>query len=444
MTTNSKNTTSNELNIKRKVDPARLASFDISTYLTRLLWIEPFYSRLLRSMNKIETTEIPTAAVSTSLDKINFYYNKEFFASLKDREIIGVLKHECLHLLYEHTTTRRKTPHLIWNYATDLAINTLLSVSELPKGGLIPGRYLEALTMEQKASMTNEQIQRYDNISRLIASLPPNKSSEYYYERLMEDETIQDMLEKSKDFEIVFGEGMDSHDKWDELSDDEKEMVKQKVQELVKEAQQECEQNKSWGTVPSQVIKDIKSMLSKEIPWEDLLKRFVGFSNRNERTTSVTRLNRKYPGVHLGIQKDYKPHIAVYVDESGSVSDSDLETFYSELNNLSSICSFTMFKFDTEVDIKNSFEIKKGKRFTTKRTRTGGTDFNAPTRHANDNKKLYDGMIIMTDGGAPKPILSRLRRCYVISPGNTLHFGNKNIDSKDFIISMKTANKKSA
>jgi predicted metal-dependent peptidase len=442
MATNSKNTTSNDLHIKRKVDPARLASFDITNYLTRLLWIEPFYSRLLRSMNKIETTDIPTAAVSTSLDKINFYYNKEFFASLKDREIIGVLKHECLHLLYEHTTTRRKTPHLIWNYATDLAINTLLSTLELPKGALIPGKRFEQLTSEQKASMKDDQIKRYESISSLIASFPPDKSSEYYYERLMENEDIQEMLENSKDFEIVFGEGMDNHDKWDELSDDEKEMVKQKIQELVKDAQQECEKTKNWGTVPSQVIKDIKTMLTKEIPWEDLLKRFVGFSNRNERTSSVTRLNRKYPGVHLGIQKDYKPHIAVYVDESGSVSDNDLEAFYSELNNLSSICSFTMFKFDTEVDIKNSIEIKKGKRFTAKRTRTGGTDFDAPTKHANDHKKLYDGMIIMTDGGAPKPRLSRLRRCYVISPGNTLYFGNNNIDTKDFIITMKS--KKSA
>ena len=101
-----------------------------------------------------------------------------------------------------------------------------------------------------------------------------------------------------------------------------------------------------------------------------------------------------------------------------------------------------MFKFDTEVDIKNSIEIKKGKRFTAKRTRTGGTDFDAPTKHANDHKKLYDGMIIMTDGGAPKPRLSRLRRCYVISPVNTLYFGNNNIDTKDFIITMKS--KKSA
>ena len=438
----SKNTTANDLQHKRKVDPARLAAFDMSVYLTRLLWIEPFYSRLLRSMNKIETTDIPTAGVSTTLDKINFYYNKEFFASLKDREVIGVLKHECLHLLYEHTTTRRKTPHIIWNYATDLAINTLLTVTELPKGGLIPGQHLPPLTLEQKASMTDEQIKRHSNISSLIASFPPSKSSEYYFERLMENDDIKEMLEKSSSFEVIFGEGMDDHDKWDELSDDEKEMVKQKIQELVKDAQQECERNKSWGSVPSQVIKDIKLMLTKEIPWEDLLKRFVGFSNRNERTSSVTRLNRKYPGVHLGIQKDYKPHIAVYVDESGSVSDNDLESFYSELNNLSSICSFTLFKFDTEVDIENAIDIKKGKRFHTKRTRTGGTDFDAPTKHANDHKKLYDGLIIMTDGGAPKPKLSRLRRCYVISPGNSLYFGNHNIDTRDFIIRMKSASKK--
>ena len=76
---------------------------------------------------------------------------------------------------------------------------------------------------------------------------------------------------------------------------------------------------------------------------------------------AVTRANRKYPGVHPGIQKEYKPKIAVYVDESGSVDDTSLEKFFGELHNLANCCDFTLFKFDTEVQESNKIEFKKNK-----------------------------------------------------------------------------------
>ena len=188
------NTTSNEIHISRKVDPEKLSKFDLSHYLTKLMWIEPFYSRLLRSMNKIETDKIPTAGVSVSVDKINLYYNKSFLASLKDVEIIGILKHECLHILYEHTTKRMKDEKLIWNYSTDLAINTLLKRHELPEGGLIPGKKLSPLTEENKKNMSDEQISKYEYISNFIYNLPPDKSAEYYYEKFMQNEKIKEYL----------------------------------------------------------------------------------------------------------------------------------------------------------------------------------------------------------------------------------------------------------
>ena len=43
----------------------------------------------------------------------------------------------------------------------------------------------------------------------------------------------------------------------------------------------------------------------------------------------------------------------------------------------------------------------------------------------NQNNKLYDGLIIMTDGGAPKPDFSRLRRCWVLCPNTSLYFGDQ-------------------
>jgi len=436
------NTTENDLlkNQKSTADAKRLATFDLSSYLISLIGYEPFYSRILRSVTKIETNSVATAGVSTTINRINLFWNRNFMASLNDRQVIGVLKHECLHLLYEHTTHRRRDPHIIWNYATDLSINTLLDPSELPEGGLIPGHPLSPLSDKDKAEMTPEKIQRYQNLSDLFENFPPEKSADWYFERLMENDEIKKMIEEGEkslqELKDLLG-SMDDHDSWEDMSDDEREQISQRIKEIMKEANVECQNRNTWGSLPASVKRDIRNLLYKEISWKDILRRFVGFSNRNDRTSSVTRANRKYPGVHPGIQKEYKPKIAVYVDESGSVDDTSLEKFFGELHNLANCCDFTLFKFDTEVQESNKIEFKKGRKYNLIRNCTGGTDFNAPTKHANQTRGLFDGMIIMTDGGAPKPEFSRVRRCWVLCPNTTLEFGNDNIETRDFLVSMK-------
>jgi hypothetical protein len=48
------------------------------------------------------------------------------------------------------------------------------------------------------------------------------------------------------------------------------------------------------------------------------------------------------------------------------------------------------------------------------------------------NKKRFDGYIVLTDGGAPKPRISQgLKRCWIISAGNELAF---TADQNDIVI----------
>ena len=67
------------------------------------------------------------------------------------------------------------------------------------------------------------------------------------------------------------------------------------------------------------------------------------------------------------------------------------------------------------------------------RTRCGGTDFKAPTKHANENKHRFDGYLILTDGEAPDPGPSRLKRGWVVIPGRELMFDPS---KSDFVIQM--------
>ena len=421
----------NNLYRKNNISKDRIDNFNLSKNLIDFLWKEPFYSRILRSLNKVETIEIPTAGVSTTKEgEITLWWNREFLASLSNKEITGLLKHECLHLVFGHTTERRRDPHLIWNYSTDLAINSTIPEEELPEGGLIPGKKL-ILDKEQKSQMTPEQIDTYQNVSDLIASLPKNKTSEFYFEKLNQSKDIQKM---AKDEEMMSGIGFDCHDGWDELSDEEREKISAKIKEIIKDAAKEAN-SRSWGSVSSSTRSEIMKMLSNEIKWESLLKRFCGFTKRDDRRSSVRKLNRKYPGIHPGVKKIYKPAIAVYIDESGSVSNKELELFYSELDNLSNSTDFHVFKFDHGVDEESSFLWKKRSRPNIGRTLTGGTCFEKVTKHAMKNKKRFDAYMILTDGGAPKPSSSRgLKRCWILAKNCKLAF---KADSSDIQIHIK-------
>ena len=228
--------TNNNIYKTRQTSETQIKNFNLTKSLVDFLWSEPFYSRILRSLSKVETTNIPTAGVATVNDEITLWWNRKFLAGLTNKQVKGLLKHECLHLVFGHTTERRKEPHLIWNYATDLAINSTIPEDELPEGGLIPGKQV-LIDEDQKANMSDEEIKTYESISNLIASLPRNKTSEYYFEKLSQNEEMQKMAKcEGGGGGGLPGFGFDDHEGWDSLSDEERELISAKIKELVKDA----------------------------------------------------------------------------------------------------------------------------------------------------------------------------------------------------------------
>lgn len=457
-------TTSNDALIAAEVDQTIIDSFDLSPHLIRLMWDEPFFATLLRIIKKRETKEIPTAGVYTKDGEMHLVWNRKFLAGLTPDQIKGLLKHEAYHIIFEHTSNRKQDPHIVWNYATDLAINSLIDEKELPEGGLIPGKAFEPLTPEQIEQMGQQAADRYAKVSAKIASFPKEMTSEWYFQQLMEDPEVSESIQSQEKMQgkslaealadgsvkvdengnlvdqdgnpvtLVPGGG-DDHEGWGEMSDEERDQLKGEVQEALRKAVEKCDGSNSWGSVGASMRSKLREMVSREIPWQAVLKRFCGMSRRADRASSIRRINRKYAGIHPGAFRDYKANIAVYLDQSGSVSDSDLALFAGELDGLAKRVTFTLFNFDTEVDKKSERELRKGKRVTLNRTRCGGTDFSCVTRHLHspDGAK-FDGALILTDGYAPDPGVCRTKLGWVICPTGQLQFEKK---GRDFLIHMK-------
>ena len=441
------NTTENKYRVKNPVTKRSLEEYSLSKTLVSLMWEEPFYSRIIRSLNKVEDESIPTAGVLIQQGNPTMLWNREFMVGLKPIQRKGLIKHECLHIVFGHISDRIRKPHIIWNWSTDLAINSLIPENELPEGGLIPGKPLPDLTNDQINMMTDEEIKNHHKISNLIKSLPPEKTSEFYFDVLMSSKEMQELAQQMEGDEgIGLGGGgngklsdiysnLDSHEGWSELSDEEREIAKSKIEEILKSASKECNTGKGWGSVPNSLRQQIGKMLSKEVKWESILSRFCGSNVRAQRTSSIRRANKKYPGVHPGFNKIYKPIIAVYLDESGSVDNKFLSKIFSEIENLSKKTDFYLYRFDTRVHEASGFLWKKGKRIDLQREKCGGTCFNAPTKHALKNKSKIDGYIIITDGLAPKPEISKgMKRCWILSENDNLNFQK---DKKDFLVKVK-------
>ena len=392
--------------------------FDLKLHLHRLLSDEPFFSAISRRVNKSASRGLPTAGVTVDKDTLQFkmLYNPDFFKDMEENKIKGVLMHEFYHLIFKHVTSRKpeNIPHIIWNIAGDLAINSMIGANNLPEGCCIPG---------------GKQFEDY----------PMGKTAEFYLEMMKDDEQFGDGKGGFKDLDGQSGSdfgNFDDHGGWDELTDDERQMVEERAKDIMEKAAKEANNSgRGWGSVSSGIKREIMERLKTRVDWKKVLRAFVGAAQRADKSNTMRRINRRFPYIHAGRKVNRVANIAISIDQSGSVSDSELNAFFNELNKLSELATFTVIPFDTKVAEDKVYTWKKGEKRKWERVMYGGTCFDAPTEYV--NKGNFDGHIVLTDLQAPKPKSSRCRRMWMASKFNVDHMPFKTqerviaIDVKD-------------
>lgn len=423
------------------------SDFNLDRHLIPFLQDCPFFAELSRHLGKFASRDIPTACVTYDpvSDQIAAYFNPDFMKTLPNFQVRGVIKHEFYHPSLGHLTARKRFPDKAWNIATDLAINSLITENAgkpadatdestddelriLPKFALVPGRWpskrdgTDLTAVEKKAS----------ELGALIAGFPKMKASEWYFEQIMA--VAQEKCSPGSDpFEGEAWIGsMDDHSPWDDIPDEQREYVEGKVKTIVARAVRHADSLSSgWGDIPVEIRDKIRKSVSTIVDWRSVLRQFVGTLVRGARASSIKRINRRYPYVHPGVKRSYSAKLLVARDESGSVSKQMLELFFGELNSLTRKVEIDFLPFDSDCSNNDVVRWSKGTipEAATMRTKCGGTDFNAPTRVFNDprNRGRWDGLLILTDGGAPAPIPSRAKRGWVLAPGCKLIFNTSEL-----------------
>ena len=378
--------------------------FNLNMHTARLLMNEPFFAALSRRIEKTRSTALPTAGVRVNPHSAQFelMYNPEFMGSLSDKHQLGVLKHEFYHIIFEHVTGRKPPGGLkrLDNIAMDLAINSHIA-NELPNENE-PGPVI-GKGEPMKACIPGQGP---------FAKYPLYQTYEWYKARLEQDQEENDEGGGGEGGEggdsFDGADSFDSHDDFGDTDGTAGDIAKERLRDAVKKAAEEAEKARNWGTMTSDMRKQILDSITTKIDWRKVLRYFVRTSQRADKRSTPRRLNKRFPKIHPGKRVRRQARIAVSIDQSGSVSDGMLALFFAELNKLSDIAEFTVIPFDTEVDESLVYVWKKGQSRTWERVKCGGTDFNPPTKYV--NQKGFDGHIILTDLCAPKPVASKCQR----------------------------------
>jgi predicted metal-dependent peptidase len=85
---------------------------------------EPYYGFFLIMLNKLWSNRLPTAGVSKHNINFQLAINPEFWESLSEQHQMGLLKHELLHIAFNHLTTFSMfQDKKLANVAMDMEIN---------------------------------------------------------------------------------------------------------------------------------------------------------------------------------------------------------------------------------------------------------------------------------------------------------------------------------
>ena len=352
---------------------------DLSKIGKLLMFKEPFYGVFLSTLNKVVRKDVPTAGVCKHNINYQLAVNEEFWNSLKgENQKIGLLKHELLHICFNHLQDRDHFPdHDLHNIAADLEINQYIDPAFYP----------------------TDDIMLLSTFPEL--NLPPKAGTRVYYDLLQQAKqnnsspSLNGMLQAMADAKDQ-GKGM--HMTWEEfndLSEADKKLIKSQIEHQIKEIV-ESQKERGRGFIPSELESFINSLFEVVPPsydWKAYFRRFFGTSTKIYTKKTRRKLNKRFQE-NPALKIKTKKHVLVGIDTSGSVSDADLIEFFNEIYHMwKTGIKITIAECDATIHRTWDYD---GKMPESVRGR-GGTDMNPIIDYFNDHRQ-YSSLIILTDG----------------------------------------------
>jgi len=275
---------------------------DLSHDTVSLLNKEKFWGHIMVPIRKIVDPRLTAAAaIQVGSFALLRVHPTRYFGIKEQKHRVGILKHEVLHLVLKHPLRMAQFPsHAKANVAADIAINPMIGKENLPPTAIFPELY----------------------------GLPEDLTLEQYYDRIPEPR------KRSRGGGGGEGDGnpyvpegyelMDEHTGWRSVVDEGKEGIAEIViDELIRGAQRHA------GDMPG-YIKDMIHYREKVVvPWQTVLRRFIGAS-RSDLARTKKRKSKRY-NTRPGTRFNHSATVLFGIDSSGSISQLELSVFMTEL-----------------------------------------------------------------------------------------------------------------
>jgi len=360
-------------------------------------WCNELVNRVYHLGIPYFTDAIPTASMTVIPSGApRFEFNRRFFDGLGKHELVFVVLHEALHYAFRHHERRQARLAAVWNVACDLVVNVFL----LERVGF--NRISDPLFRRFINSAVT-----FQNLRLAPARDGLSLSAEEVYELL------------EKDFTRVGADasGLQACDEhpWAALEGTEQ-PISDSLEELAAQAQR-ClrETIGSWGDREVGEFRAIGIAVEPvRIRWDQIMACRIASGIRlafEQRWAPPSRrIAWLFPRILLPADQEVEKlctSVFLAVDASGSIPEQVLERFFGIARGIpQDRIDLTAISFDTRtypLNVRAQMPHIQG---------GGGTSFDAVEQHAIRLQHYPDLVIVLTDGHAARPTISRPDRWF--------------------------------
>jgi predicted metal-dependent peptidase len=326
---------------------------ELSVVKTRMaLNIMPFYCMILFSLKTSWDESIPTAATNG----INLYLSPKYWNSLNKREKLFLLLHEAMHVALLHVSRCGNRNKEIYNYAADYYINGELvklysNETDMPEDGLLDHSF-DGLSTDEIYNILAANPEKAPDASDLLDLQPTDAEG-----KLLVEDTIAKAASTMKGTDI--------------------------------------------DKLPSEIAANIKLMDKPLVPWQTRLNKYMtSFIKNNTTWSKPCRRHLAMGNIMPGYDTTAASgDILIFIDTSGSVTDKELSTLFTEMRSIYNTMnpkSIRVCTFDTS--IRQEFElVQDGRFFMPDITGRGGTDLYPVREFIENHIGKLELIIIMSD-----------------------------------------------
>lgn len=403
---------------------------------TRLIIDKPFLGALVLRL-PMEQAD-PEWCKTTATDARKFYYNYDYIDCLSIEETQFMLSHEALHCALSHFSRRQHRVTHKWDLSCDYAINPLLIKDGLtPPPGALRMREYEGLTAEEIYPLIDD----LDDQETLDQHVYDDSDSEGENNVAPPPESDDDADNTTKDKSPSQGQGSqqspeqqtgqsgsqpstndkegggqsskaqqqdkDQNGKGAEkpqpLTHQEKENLSVQWQQRLAGAAQQAMQA---GKLDGEMARMVDFLLQPQLPWRNLVSRYLNSIARDDYNYTRPSTRRGDPAIYPTL-RSAQLDITVAVDTSGSISQSEISEFISEIDSLKGQmrARVTLIACDSEMaeGCPWVFEPWEDFNLPPKIKGGGGTRFTPVFDWAMQQDKIPDILVYFTDAEGEFP-----------------------------------------